>query len=213
LEERLVYGGYPQLRHLKSLDEKKAYLNNMLNSYLLKDILVYENVKNASKIYNLLKLIAFQIGGEVSLQELGNKLSICKNTVDKYLDLLCKMFILHRVDGFSRNLQKEITKSSKWYFVDNGIRNVVISNFNPIVMRNDKGQLWENYAIAERLKHKEYHQIFWANYFWRTYDQQETYLATSLNTKSKKLKLHHSGRKPTQKQSLKLFQRRITGNG
>ncbi|MFT6948257.1 MAG: putative AAA+ superfamily ATPase [Vicingaceae bacterium] len=123
------------------------------------------------------------------------------------------MFILHRVDGFSRNLRKEITKSSKWYFVDNGIRNVVISNFNPIVMRNDKGQLWENYAIAERLKHKEYHQIFWANYFWRTYDQQETYLATSLNTKSKKLKLHHSGRKPTQKQSLKLFQRRITGNG
>jgi predicted AAA+ superfamily ATPase len=113
LEERLVYGGYPQLRHLKSLDEKKAYLNNMLNSYLLKDILVYENVKNASKIYNLLKLIAFQIGGEVSLQELGNKLSICKNTVDKYLDLLCKMFILHRVDGFSRNLQKESTKSSK----------------------------------------------------------------------------------------------------
>ncbi|MFB1021384.1 MAG: DUF4143 domain-containing protein [Vicingaceae bacterium] len=125
------------------------------------------------------------------------------------------MFILHRVDSFSRNLRKEITKSSKWYFVDNGIRNAVISNFNPIAMRNDKGQLRENYAIAERLKHKEYHQIFGANYFWRTYDQQEidwvernemeTYLATSLNTKSKKLKFHHSGRKPTQKQSLKLF--------
>ena len=128
LEERMVYGGYPHLIHLENLGEKKAYLNDMLNSYLLKDILVYENVKNASKIYNLLKLIAFQIGGEVSIQELGKKLGISKNTADKYLDLLCKMFILHRVDGFSRNLRKEITKSSKWYFIDNGIRNAVISN-------------------------------------------------------------------------------------
>jgi len=173
VKERLVFGNYPELIHLPDREDKIDYLNEMVSSYLLKDILVYENIKNSQKIFNLLRLIAFQIGGEVSLQELGNQLGISKNTVEKYLDLLSKVFILHKVGGFSRNLRKEITKNSRWYFLDNGIRNAVIANFNPIESRNDIGALWENYMISERLKYQEYKRLSSNNYFWRTYEQQE----------------------------------------
>jgi predicted AAA+ superfamily ATPase len=173
VRERLVFGNYPELLHLPDKEDKIDYLNEMVSSYLLKDILVYENIKNSQKIFNLLRLIAFQIGGEVSLQELGNQLGISKNTVEKYLDLLSKVFILHKVEGFSRNLRKEITKNSRWYFLDNGIRNAVIANFNSIESRNDIGALWENYMISERLKYQEYKRLMSNNYFWRTYDQQE----------------------------------------
>ncbi|MBN2164919.1 MAG: ATP-binding protein [Marinilabiliaceae bacterium] len=173
VRERLVFGSYPELLHLPDREDKIDYLNEMVSSYLLKDILVYENIKNSQKIFNLLRLIAFQIGGEVSLQELGNQLGISKNTVEKYLDLLSKVFILHKVEGFSRNLRKEITKNSRWYFLDNGIRNAVIANFNPIESRNDIGALWENYMISERLKYQEYRRLSSNNYFWRTYEQQE----------------------------------------
>lgn len=173
VRERLVYGNYPELLHLPDREDKIDYLNEMVSSYLLKDILVYENIKNSQKIFNLLRLIAFQIGSEVSLQELGKQLGISKNTVEKYLDLLSKVFILHKVEGFSRNLRKEITKNSRWYFLDNGIRNAVIANFNPIESRNDIGALWENYMISERLKYQEYKRLMSNNYFWRTYEQQE----------------------------------------
>lgn len=173
VRERLVFGNYPELLHLPDREDKIDYLNEMVSSYLLKDILVYENIKNSQKIFNLLRLIAFQIGGEVSLQELGKQLGISKNTVEKYLDLLSKVFILYKVEGFSRNLRKEITKNSRWYFLDNGIRNAVIANFNPIESRNDIGALWENYMISERLKYQEYHRLMSNNYFWRTYEQQE----------------------------------------
>ena len=175
LRERLIYGNYPELLHLPDRKDKEDYLNEMISSYLLKDILVYENIKNSQKIFNLLRLIAFQLGGEVSLQELGKQLSISKNTVEKYLDLLSKVYILHKVEGFSRNLRKEITKNSRWYFLDNGIRNAVIANFNTIESRNDIGQLWENYMISERLKYQEYNRISSNNYFWCTYDRQEIY--------------------------------------
>ena len=173
VRERLVFGNYPELLHLPDREDKIDYLNELVSSYLLKDILVYENIKNSQKIFNLLRLIAFQIGGEVSLQELGKQLGISKNTVEKYLDLLSKVFILHKVEGFSRNLRKEITKNSRWYFLDNGIRNAVIANFNPIESRNDTGILWENYMISERLKYQEYRRLSSNNYFWRTYEQQE----------------------------------------
>jgi len=173
IRERLIFGNYPELLHLPDRKDKIDYLNEMVSSYLLKDILVYENIKNSQKIFNLLRLIAFQIGGEVSMQELGNQLAISKNTVEKYLDLLNKVYILHKVDGFSRNLRKEITKNSRWYFLDNGIRNAVIANFNPISARNDTGQLWENYMISERIKYQEYKRVLSNNYFWRTYEQQE----------------------------------------
>jgi len=173
VRERLIFGNYPELLQLPDREYKIDYLNEMVSSYLLKDILVYENIKNSQKIFNLLRLIAFQIGGEVSLQELGKQLGISKNTVEKYLDLLRKVFILHKVEGFSRNLRKEITKNSRWYFLDNGIRNAVIANFNPIESRNDIGALWENYMISERLKYQEYNKLSSNNYFWRTYEQQE----------------------------------------
>jgi predicted AAA+ superfamily ATPase len=170
---RLVFGNYPELLQIPNKEDKVDYLKEMVSSYLLKDILVFESIKNSHVIFNLLKLIAFQIGGEVSMQELGKQLGISKNTVEKYLELLQKVFILHKVHGFSRNLRKEITKNSRWYFLDNGIRNAVISNFNPIEMRNDIGALWENYLISERLKYQEYNRLWANNYFWRTYDQQE----------------------------------------
>lgn len=173
LRERLIFGNYPELLQLPDQTDKIDYLNDLVSSYLLKDILVYENIKNSQAIFNLLRLIAFQVGGEVSLQELGKQLGISKNTVEKYLDLLSKVFILHKVEGFSRNLRKEITKNSRWYFLDNGIRNAIIANFNPIEARNDIGQLWENYMISERLKFQGYKRISSNNYFWRTYEQQE----------------------------------------
>ena len=173
LRERLIFGNYPELLQLPDQIDKIDYLNDMISSYLLKDILVYENIKNSHTIFNLLRLIAFQVGGEVSLQELGKQLGISKNTVEKYLDLLSKVFILHKVEGFSRNLRKEITKNARWYFLDNGIRNAIIANFNPVEARNDIGQLWENYMISERLKYQEYKKISSNNYFWRTYEQQE----------------------------------------
>lgn len=173
LKERLVFGNYPELLHLPDKGDKQDYLNELISSYLLKDILAYENIKNSQKIFNLLRLIAFQIGSEVSHQELGKQLGISKNTVEKYLDLLSKVFILKKVEGFSRNLRKEITKNARWYFLDNGIRNAVIANFNPLDTRNDIGTLWENYMVAERLKYQEYNRIASNNYFWRTYEQQE----------------------------------------
>lgn len=173
LRERLIYGNYPELIHIKDREDKSDYLREIVNSYLLKDILSYENIKNSDKILSLLRLIAFQIGGEVSYQELGKQLSMSKNTVEKYLDLLSKVYVLHKVGGFSRNLRKEVTKSSKWYFYDNGLRNLIIANLNPIELRNDMGQLWENYIISERLKYQKYNRKVVNNYFWRTYDQQE----------------------------------------
>ncbi len=173
LKERLVFGNYPELLHLPDKGDKKDYLNELISSYLLKDILAYENIKNSQKIFNLLRLIAFQIGSEVSHQELGKQLGISKNTVEKYLDLLSKFFILKKVEGFSRNLRKEKTKNARWYFLDNGIRNAVIANFNSLDTRNDIGALWENYMVTERLKYQEYNRISSNNYFWRTYEQQE----------------------------------------
>lgn len=173
LEKRLLFGGYPELEQYEKWQEKSEYLFEIINSYLLKDILVFDGIKNADKIFALLRLIAFQVGKEVSLQELGTQLQLSKNTVEKYLDLLSKVFILFKVEGFSKNLRKEITKTSRWYFHDNGIRNGIINNFNRLENRTDVGDLWENYLVSERIKRQNYHKIVTNNYFWRTYDQQE----------------------------------------
>lgn len=134
LEERLIYGSYPELLKYDSYEEKAAYLNELVNSYLLKDILEHDGIKNSSKMINLLRLIAFQIGKEVSLEELGRQLGMSRSSVERYLDLLSKVFVIYKVSGFSRNLRKEITKTSRWYFYDNGIRNTLIANFNPIAL-------------------------------------------------------------------------------
>ncbi|TDE46646.1 ATP-binding protein [Flavobacterium rhamnosiphilum] len=173
LEERLLFGSYPELIQYSDWEDKKEYLYEIINSYLLKDILVFEGIKHADKIYDLLRLIAYQLGKEVSLQELANQLQMSKNTVATYLDLLSKVFIIFKVEGFSRNLRKEIVKSSRWYFYDNGIRNGIITNFNRLDFRTDVGDLWENYLAVERVKKQNYLKIKSNNYFWRTYDQQE----------------------------------------
>ncbi|MFO8233909.1 MAG: ATP-binding protein [Bacteroidales bacterium] len=173
LRQRMICGNYPELVHVNGNAQKQEYLNEIVNAYLLKDILIHENIKNSSKIINLLRLVAFQVGSQVSMQELGKKLAMSKNTVEKYLDLLSKVFVLFKVEGFSRNLRKEITKTAKWYFYDNGIRNALIANFNNLGMRNDTGMLWENYMISERIKFLGNNRIISNNYFWRTYDKQE----------------------------------------
>lgn len=173
LEGRLLFGSYPELEQYPEWEEKINYLKEIVNSYLLKDILVYEGIKQSNKILDLLKLIAFQIGQEVSLQELARQLGISKNTVESYLDLLSKVFVIYKVPGFSKNLRKEITKSNRWYFYDNGIRNAIIANFSRLDSRTDVGALWENYLASERIKNQNYTQKTVSNYFWRTYDQQE----------------------------------------
>ena len=173
LRLRLIYGNYPELVHIKDLTDKSDYLKEIVNAYLLKDILAFENIRNSDKIVNLLRLVAFQIGGEISLPELARTLAISKNTVEKYLNLLSKVFVLHKVGGFSRNLRKEVAKKNKWYFYDNGLRNMLIANINPLELRMDVGMLWENYIISERLKHQKYSRMIVNNYFWRTYDKKE----------------------------------------
>ncbi len=173
LEERLIYGSYPEVITSKNYNEKKDILKEIISSYLFKDILELEGFRYKKKIPDLLTLLAFQVGQEVSLNELANNLNIAKETVRTYLDLLEEVFVIYNVRGFSRNLRKEITKTSKYYFYDNGIRNAIIGQFNATDKRNDIGELWENYIITERIKKQEYKGILSNNYFWRTYEQKE----------------------------------------
>lgn len=173
LNNRLIYGSYPELEHLLNNEEKENYLKEQINSYLLKDILAFEGIRKRDKIVSLLRLIAFRVGSEISMESIGNNLDLNKSTIDRYLDLLSKVFIIYNLRGFSRNLGNEITKKSKWYFYDNGIRNALINNFNPMELRDDQGLLWENYLISERLKLQEYSKLHTANFFWRTHTQQE----------------------------------------
>ena len=173
LTNRMIFGCYPELIHLQSDHDKKMYLNELVSSYLFKDILMLDGIKNASKIYNLLKLLAFQTGSMVSIEELGKNLNMSKNTVAKYMDLLTKVYVIFPLKGLNRNLRSELTKKGKWYFFDNGILNSIINNFNPVSLRNDVGQLWENYIISERIKFQFNNRMLVNNYFWRTYQQQE----------------------------------------
>jgi predicted AAA+ superfamily ATPase len=173
LDNRLVYGSYPEVVTAINNHEKEIYLREIVNSYLLKDILVYDGIKNSNKIYKILQLLAYQVGKEVAFDELATHVSMSKNTVEKYLDLLEKNFILYKLSSFSSNPRKELSKKKRFYFHDNGIRNALINNFNPLSIRNDVGELWENYIFYERMKFLEYNDIFVNRYFWRTYDQQE----------------------------------------
>lgn len=175
LEIRQLYGSYPDVVALESFEEKKEYLMDIVESYLLKDILAVDGIKNSAKIHDLLRLVAYQMGDELSYEKVGKQLGISKNTVERYLDLLQKVFVLYRLGGYSKNLRKEVTKSSKWYFTDNGVRNAVIRSFEPLSRRTDidRGALWENYIITERLKRNYNNRLLFDFYFWRTYDKQE----------------------------------------
>jgi len=174
LEDFLIYGSYPEVIEAKhDLAKKRNLLNELLSSYLLKDILELERIKSPKILWDLLRMLVFQVGSEVSHNELANKLGINKKTVGRYLDLLEKAFVLHSVSGFSSNLRKEISRKKKYYFFDNGIRNALIGNFNSLGMRNDVGQLWENFLYIERRKKRHYSGIYGNEYFWRTWDKKE----------------------------------------
>jgi predicted AAA+ superfamily ATPase len=172
-ELRLIYGSYPQVVIASSSKERTAILTSIRDGYLLKDILELDNQKDSLFVFNLLRLIAFQIGNDISFSELASRLNVNKKTVMRYLELLEKCYVLFSLHGFSRNLRNEYTKSPRYYFWDNGIRNVLISNFNSLNLRDDIGKLWENYCISERLKKNHYQQQTVNHYFWRTYEQKE----------------------------------------
>lgn len=197
LDDRLVFGSYPELWHLKNSADKKRYLSDLVNSYLLKDILILDGLRNASVVFSLLKLVAYQIGKEVSYNELGTSLGISKNTVEKYLNLLTKVFVLYKVSAYSNNLRKEVSKSQRWYFIDNGIRNAIIGDFEPLSLRRDdeKGMLWENYLFMERLKRNAYKKQKTDYYFWRTYDQQELDLVEIKNKKIQAFEFKYGSKK------------------
>lgn len=173
LEEKIIYGNYPELSKLPGTEQKENYLKDLVSTYLLRDILAFESIRNAQKLKDLLVLLAHQIGAEVSLDELGRQLGMSKNTVERYLDLLSKVFVVYAHSGFSANLRKEVVKSKRWYFHDNGIRNALLNDFSPLALRQDKGMLWEQHFINERMKYNHYQGNPPESYFWRTYDQQE----------------------------------------
>lgn len=183
MEHRIVYGHYPELESIENEKLKQEYLNDVVDAYLLRDILAFDGLKHAQKMHDLLRLMAFQTGSEVALDELGSQLSLSRNTVERYLDLLQKAFVLFRIGGFSRNLRKEVSKSSKWYFYDTGIRNAVIRDYRPYRLRPDaeRGALWENYFVSDRLKRNHNQRLGINFYFWRTYDQQEIDLIEEQN--------------------------------
>jgi len=173
LEEMLRYGMYPKVHDLTGNYDKENYLYEYLNNYLYKDILTFSGVRKPKKVVDLLTLLALQIGKEVKISELSQNLSISQKSVENYLDVLEKMFVVMNLRGFSRNLRKEISKTSKYYFFDVGLRNALIRNFNPLNLRSDTGELFENWFIMEKIKAASIFERPANFYFWRTYDQQE----------------------------------------
>jgi len=173
IEEMLLYGMYPKIWNIEGKKEKEDYLFEYINSYLYRDILTISKIKKPKKIIDLLILLALQIGSEVSVSELAQNTNLIQSTVENYLDVLEKMFIIFNVRGFSRNSRKEISKTSKYYFFDMGVRNALIRNFNPLSLRGDTGAMFENWVISEKIKKSNNNRDFSNFYFWRTYDQQE----------------------------------------
>ena len=173
LERWLIWGGYPDIVTSPDPVLRQRLLGELVGSYLYRDILELQGVRRSEKIVDMLRLLAFQIGQEVSLSELATKLALNRQTVERYLDLLEKVFVIFRVGGFSRNLRKEVTKNGRYYFYDNGVRNSLIQNFNPLHLRNDIGQLWENFLVTERRKANQIAGRSVNTYFWRTYDRKE----------------------------------------
>jgi uncharacterized protein len=171
IEQRMIFGMYPEV--IMNPGREKEILNNLASSYLYKDLLSFKGIRRPDLLDRLLRALALQIGSEVSYNELGKLLEVDKNTIMTYLDLLEKAFIIFRLNPLSRNLRKEISTSRKIYFWDNGIRNALIANYNPLNLRNDTGPLWENFMISERRKFNHYNRRFVNLYFWRTHDQKE----------------------------------------
>ena len=171
LEIRMIYGFYPEV--VTEPANAKRTLATLANSYLYRDLFSYKGIKKPDVIQKLVRALALQIGSEVSYNELGNMLGVDKETIENYINLLEKCFVIFRLDSFSRNLRNEIKKGKKIYFYDNGIRNAVLSNYAPLELRNDVGSLWENLMVSERIKRNSYSGSFAQLFFWRTHDQRE----------------------------------------
>jgi predicted AAA+ superfamily ATPase len=172
LEQRLLYGMYPAV--LNAIGQEREILANLSSSYLYKDLLSFGNIRKPDLLEKLLQALAFQIGSEVSINEISNTLQVDKKTVENYIGLLEKAYVIFRLGPYSRNLRNEISTTRKIYFYDNGIRNALIGNFNPMNLRQDTGALWENFLVSERMKMNHYSQQWFAKgYFWRTKQQQE----------------------------------------
>jgi uncharacterized protein len=173
LEQMLRFGMYPKIHTLATEKEKEDYIVEYVSKYLYNDILEFSGIKKPKKVIDLLSLLALQAGSEVSVAELAQNLALSQKAVENYLDILEKMFVIVNLRGFSRNLRKEISKTSKYYFVDTGLRNALIRNFNPLEIRSDTGALFENFFIMEKIKLAENSRESANFYFWRTYDQKE----------------------------------------
>ena len=173
LPEFLIFGSYPAVLNASTPQEKITVLAELVDSYLFKDILSLDNIKNPTLLLNLVKLLAFQIGQLVSLNELATQLAVSIKVVARYIDLLEKSFVITKLSGLSSNLRNEITSKHKYYFLDLGIRNALISHFNQLDTRNDVGQLWENFFIIERIKSTNYKGFYGRRFFYRNYQGQE----------------------------------------
>lgn len=173
LENFLLYGSYPEVLNEPDLERKRKILSELVSSYLFKDALALEAVRSSDTLLDIAKCLAFQVGSEVSINEVARTARTDAKTAAKYIDLLEKMFIVKRIRGFSRNLRNEISKKAKYYFLDNGVRNAIISQFNPLNLRNDVGALWENFIFMELIKKSGIEGAFDTYYFWRTHLRQE----------------------------------------
>ena len=171
LENRLIYGSYPDI--MMHPEDSRRYLTELCQSYLYKDILMLNDIRKPELLNKLLQALAYQVGSEVSTNELSRMLQTDGKTIDKYIDLLEKCYVIFRLGGLSRNLRTELKRAKKVYFYDNGVRNAIIQQFAPVQFRNDIGALWENFFIAERMKYNHYNGLSCNRFFWRTTQQQE----------------------------------------
>lgn len=194
LPHRLVYGYYPEV--VTSPGQEHDVLRMLTDSYLYKDILSFGGIKKSNKLVTLLQAIAYQVGSQVSYSELSATVGIDSKTVEAYIDLLEKCYIIFRLPSFSRNLQNELKHSRKIYFYDNGVRNALISNFSPVMQRTDVGALWENFAVSERIKHCEYSGLWCNRYFWRTHKQKEIDYLEEYDGKLHAYEFKYNPRKP-----------------
>ena len=171
LERRLIYGAYPEV--VNNPGDERETLTSLVSSYLYKDIFAFQDVRKPEIIEQLLQALALQVGSEVSFNELGRLLGLNSVTVQRYIDLLEKSYVIFHLRSFCRNVRSELKKSRKIYFCDNGVRNAIIGDYKPLALRTDTGALWENYLISERMKHNAYNAFYGKSYFWRTQQQQE----------------------------------------
>ncbi len=200
LNNYLIFGSYPEVLSNNDRQNKLFIIRELADSYLLKDILSYEQLRNPSLLLKLLKALAFQVGHLVSMNELAVSLGINLRTVERYINLLEKSYVIFRLPPYSKNLRKEINSKSKYYFYDNGIRNAIINQFNNLNDRNDIGQLWENFIMAERLKYNSYKALNTNMYFWRTHSGDEIDLIEEKDGVLKAFEIKYSkGDKPVPK--------------